>query len=200
MTNQTQLAGRLGDRVETLAPGAADFAADVERSASANLSACLQCGKCSSGCPVAAQVDVVPHALLRLVQLGQRDAVLGSRMIWLCTSCQTCMTRCPQKVDIAAMNDALRRMSLAAGQVVKGSRVPAFNSTFLMIIRRLGRMYEMGLMSIFKMRTMDLVSDVNKMPMMLKKGKLAMFPPMIGGGKARRVLFDRVRRAGSAKP
>jgi heterodisulfide reductase subunit C2 len=200
MTEPTQLIADPNRRVETLAPGAADFAADVERSASANLSACLQCGKCSSGCPVAAQVDLVPHALLRLVQLGQRDAVLGSRMIWLCTSCQACMTRCPQKVDIAAMNDALRRMSLAAGQVVKGSRVPAFNSTFLMIIRRLGRMYEMGLMSIFKMRTMDLVSDVNKMPIMLKKGKLAMLPPMIGGGKARRALFDRVRRAGGAKP
>jgi heterodisulfide reductase subunit C len=208
MTTKSRLTADLDRRVEppaelpaeSLADRAAEFAAEVEQASAANLSACLQCGKCSSGCPVAAQADIVPHALLRLVQLGQHDEVLSSRMIWLCTSCQTCMTRCPQKVDIAAMNDALRRMSLAANLICTGTNVPTFNDTFLRIVRRLGRMYEVGLMTAYKLRTRDFMSDTDKVPTMLRKGKLALLPPMIGGGRERRRLFDRVHRAGGQKP
>jgi heterodisulfide reductase subunit C2 len=186
-------------QVETLAADAADFAAAVEKASGANLSACLQCAKCSSGCPVAARADLRPHVLLRLVQLGMRDEVLASRMIWECTSCQTCQTRCPQKVDIAAMNDALRRLSRAEGKVVQGTTVPVFNDIFLGTIRRLGRMYEMGLMTAYKLRTMRLMDDVGKFPMMLKKGKLSMLPPHVGGGAERKRLFNRARQAGGRK-
>jgi heterodisulfide reductase subunit C len=83
----------------------------VEAAAGARLSLCFQCQKCSSGCPIAATADIKPHELVRLVQLGEPDAVLSSRMIWECTSCQTCVTRCPQAVDLPAVIDALRRLS-----------------------------------------------------------------------------------------
>jgi len=189
--------------------GDADFAAEVERASRANLAACLQCAKCSSGCPVAARADLRPHVMVRLVQLGQRGEVLSSRMIWECTSCQTCATRCPQKVDIAAMNDALRRMSRAEGRVVAGTTVPAFNDIFLGTIRRLGRMYEMGLMTAFKLRTLRLMADVGKFPMMLAKRKLSLLPPWVRGGGERKRLFRRARevsrgespgRAGGRRP
>lgn len=172
------------------------LAEDVARACHANLSACLQCGKCTSGCPVASQADLKPHVLVRLVQLGQADEVLASRAIWLCTSCQTCRTRCPQGVDIAALNDALRRLSRRAAKVAAGTTVPVFNDIFLRTIRRLGRMYEMGLMTSYKIRTMTLFADVDKFPMMLRKGKLAILPPRVGGGRERKGLFDRARRAG----
>jgi heterodisulfide reductase subunit C2 len=191
MTKQTQ--------VETLAPDAADFSAAVEKDSGANLAACLQCAKCSSGCPVAARVDIRPHVLVRLVQLGMKDEVLSCRMIWECTSCQTCITRCPQKVDIAAMNDALRRISRAEGKVVSGTTVPVFNDIFLGTIRRLGRMYEMGLMTAYKLKTMRLMDDVSKFPMMLAKGKLSIMPPRVGGGAGRKAMFDRAQRTGGKK-
>ena len=38
---------------------------------------------------------------MRNVQLGQRETVLHNRTIWLCASCETCTTRCPQGVDLA---------------------------------------------------------------------------------------------------
>ena len=88
-----------------------------------------------------------------MVQLDQREEVLSSRFIWECTSCQTCITRCPQKVDIAAMNDALRAMSLADGKVAQGTAVPVFNEIFLTSVRNRGRVYELGLMASFKLRT-----------------------------------------------
>jgi heterodisulfide reductase subunit C2 len=184
----------------TLASDAAAFAALVERASGANLAACLQCAKCSSGCPVAARADLRPHMIVRMVQLGQKGEVLSSRMIWECTSCQTCQTRCPQKVDIAAMNDALRRMSRAEGKVVAGTTVPVFNDIFLGTIRRLGRMYEMGLMTAYKLRTMRLMADVGKFPMMLLKRKLSILPPMVGGGRERKKMFRRARDAGGEKP
>jgi len=182
-----------------LADAAADFVAEVERASAANLAACLQCAKCTSGCPVAARGDLKPHVVVRLVQLGQRDAVLGCRTIWECTSCQTCATRCPQGVSVAAMNDALRQMSRAAGKVVAETRVPLFNDIFLRTIRRLGRMYEVGLMTSFKLRTRDFFSDADKVPMMLKKGKLSILPPRVAGKGERKQLFERARRAGGAK-
>ena len=82
-----------------------------------------------------------------MVQTDQREAVLSSRFIWECTSCQTCATRCPQKVDIAAMNDALRAMSRAARRGgAAGTAVPVFNDIFLDAVRERGRIYELGLM------------------------------------------------------
>ena len=87
------------------------LAFEVKERSGASPMSCYQCAKCSSGCPVASRGDFKPHELVRMVQTDQRQAVLSSRFIWECTSCQTCATRCPQKVDIAVMIDALRAMS-----------------------------------------------------------------------------------------
>ncbi|MDR3604234.1 MAG: 4Fe-4S dicluster domain-containing protein, partial [Syntrophaceae bacterium] len=34
---------------------------------------CYQCGKCSAGCPVAPEMDLLPHQLVRLAVLGDVD-------------------------------------------------------------------------------------------------------------------------------
>lgn len=174
--------------------GAADFTAAIERLSGANVAACLQCGKCSSGCPVAARADLKPHELVRLVQLGRRDEVLTCRMIWECVSCHTCTTRCPQKVDIAAMNDALRQCSRDAELAHPDSTVPKFNDIFLRSIRKRGRVYEIGLMTAYKMRTLRLLADVAKFPMMLWKRKLALLPSKAGRRRQRKALFERVAK------
>ena len=168
--------------------------------AGTNVAACLQCRKCTSGCPVAGRADIKPHELVRLVQLGQRDEVLTSRMIWECTSCQTCITRCPQKVDIAAMNDELRRISCAEGRIFAGTAVAAFNELFLRAVQRRGRIYEMGLMAAFKLRTQRFFADVGKLPMMLVKGKLPLLPRSVAGHGERKAMFKRIAQAGGKRP
>ena len=164
--------------------------------AGALTASCLQCRKCSNGCPVAARADFPPHQVARMIQLGQVDELLGSRAIWECTSCQTCVTRCPQKVDVAALHDALRRLSRKLGRVEGETTVPVFNDIFLRTVRRHGRMYEMGLMASFKIRTRRFMADLGKFPMMLWKGKLAILPPMVRGYRERRRLFQMTREAG----
>lgn len=172
-----------------------EFAVRVALESGARLLACLQCGKCSSGCPVSARVDIRPHEIIRLVQLGASDEVLESRAIWECTSCETCITRCPQQVDIPAIIDALRRIARAEAKAAGKSTVPVFNDIFLRAVRRNGRMYEVGLMASYKIRTGDLWSDAEKLPMMLKKGKLPLIPKTVGGGAERKRLFERAKRA-----
>jgi heterodisulfide reductase subunit C2 len=177
-----------------------DFAQAVALASGANPLVCLQCRKCTSGCPVAARADITAHEVVRLVQLGERAEVLRSRMIWECTSCQTCVTRCPQQVDIPAMMDALRRMARAQGTVTADTTVPVFNDIFLRSVEASGRMYELGLMARFKLRTGDLFSDVGKFPMMLRKGKLALLPKKAGGKAERKRVFQRARERGGKQP
>jgi heterodisulfide reductase subunit C len=171
-----------------------DFASVVENESHANLMACLQCQKCTSGCPVAAMADVKPHEIVRMVQFGQRDELLGSQMLWQCTSCQTCATRCPQQVSVAAINDELRRLSVAAKTPSK-STAPVFNDLFMKSVRKRGRMHEAGLMAAFKLRTLRLFEDMAKLPMMLWKGKMPLFPSSAPGRQEREALFKRAEQA-----
>ncbi len=156
---------------------------------------CYQCAKCSSGCPVAGRGDLKPHELVRLVQTGQRREALTNRFIWECTSCHTCITRCPQNVDIPAMNDALRAFSMRE-DAVSGTAVPVFNEVFLESVRKRGRVHELGLMATFKLRSRRLFDDVDKAPAMLSKGKLPLLGSRVGGQGQRKELFRRAAEDG----
>ncbi len=91
-----------------------DFVRQIEEISGENLLSCNQCGKCSAGCPVAAQMDLLPSQVIRMAQLGMEE-VLESRTIWICASCLTCVTRCPKGVDLPRLMEALRQVSLRAG-------------------------------------------------------------------------------------
>jgi heterodisulfide reductase subunit C2 len=112
---------------------------------------CYQCGKCSAGCPLAERMDVLPHQLMRLVQIGRIDRALRSEAIWKCVSCITCSTRCPQSVDCAAVIDTLRRVAVEQGMASEERlRTVAFQRAFLDNIRRNGRLCELELIGVYK--------------------------------------------------
>jgi heterodisulfide reductase subunit C len=167
------------------------LADEVKAASGASPMNCYQCAKCSSGCPVADRGDLKPHELVRLVQTGQRGPALSSRFIWECTSCHTCITRCPQNVDIPAMNDALRAISLDEGAAAAGTAVPVFNQVFLNSVRKRGRVHELSLMVAFKLRSRRLFDDVDRAPAMLSRGKLPLFGRRVRGAKERTDLFLR---------
>jgi heterodisulfide reductase subunit C len=88
---------------------------DVERIAelsSTNVFACYQCGNCSGGCPAADYMELLPHHVIRLIQLGKIEEILESNTPWICAACITCSVRCPKGVDIAAVMEALRQLVL----------------------------------------------------------------------------------------
>ncbi len=73
-----------------------------------DVNACIQCGKCSAGCPVVAAMDLLPREILLYLQGGEVERVVESKTPWICASCFTCSARCPRDLDIAAIMEAVR--------------------------------------------------------------------------------------------
>jgi heterodisulfide reductase subunit C len=63
----------------------------------------------------------------------------------------------------------------------------------------MGRVYELGLMAAFKLRTRSFRRDFDKLPVMLRKGKLALLPTWARGRSERARLFRRARQLGSGE-
>ncbi len=75
---------------------------------------CFQCGMCTAVCPVSEVMDILPHQIVRLVQLGD-ESVLNYRAIWDCISCMACVDRCPRNVGPGIIFEALRSIVLRKG-------------------------------------------------------------------------------------
>ncbi len=163
----------------------------VERLSGTLLSTCFQCHKCSTGCPIGPDMDLLPSQVLRLVHLGAEAEVLESQAIWLCASCETCTTRCPMGIDLAAVMDALRMLAVERKIAVPDSHGKHFNHSFLSSVRHHGRVFEVGMLAAYKLRSGDLFSDVDKVPQMLAKGKLSLLPHRSRSAKRVRELFRR---------
>ncbi|MDP2897278.1 MAG: 4Fe-4S dicluster domain-containing protein [bacterium] len=171
------------------------FAEELDPEGRWNIFSCYQCKKCSSGCPMERDSDLHPHQIIRMVQMGRKDEALHSKGIWLCISCQTCVSRCPMNVNTPAVIDALRA-AVARRETPRSVRkVPIFNRVFLELIRRLGRVYELGMMSAFKLGSQDLFTDIEKFPMMLRKGKLRLIPTLPGRRANLRRIFRATKKA-----
>ncbi len=141
-----------------------------------NVYLCYQCIKCSSGCPMVEFFDWQPNQIMRALQLGQEDIALKSQTPWLCASCQTCTTRCPQGLDINGIMDFLTREALDRGFTAPVSEVKIFNEAFMREIRLWGRAYELGLMAEMKLRTHNIMGDMDLGMKMLAKNKFPFLP------------------------
>lgn len=137
-------------------------------------------------------MDILPHQIMRAIQLGLRSNVLGSSTIWLCASCQTCSTRCPNDIDIAGIMDVLRQVALEYGIKPKEPEVPAFHLTFLNSIKRHGKVFELGMMGTYKLKTRDFFSDLKLGMDMFKKGKFKLLPHRVQNLKEIKEIFRKV--------
>jgi len=90
--------------------------------------ACIQCGRCSSSCPVARLIDAHnPRRLMEIIILGSRDEVLRSQLPWYCLSCFTCLDRCPQGGDVAEVMFAIRNIAVKEKNMPDGFAAQAKN-------------------------------------------------------------------------
>ena len=153
------------------------------------IQSCYHCQKCTSGCPMAQVMDVKPNEIIRMVQAGRKERLLRSSAIWLCASCETCFTRCPNDVDIPRMIDVLREMSLEAGIVPQEREVMQFHEAFLGTVKRGGRVNEPLMIASFKIKTGTYLNDVLVGLKMFMKGKLTLFSPRTKNLKSIRKIF-----------
>lgn len=65
-----------------------------------NLSMCLTCGACASGCPATGMHGMDPRKFLRLALWGREEEIRSTPWVWLCTMCRRCVHACPMEVDI----------------------------------------------------------------------------------------------------
>ena len=164
---------------------------EVERRSGAPVSACFQCHKCSSGCPIGPDMDLLSSQVMRLIHLGAKDEILESDSIWACASCEACTTRCPMGIDVAAVMDTLRMMAVEREALRSDVRGRSFNKAFLTSVRWHGRVFEFGMMALYKLISRDLFSDMDKVPKMLQKRKLSFLPHFSRSAKQVRRAFKR---------
>jgi len=177
-------------------PGHGDtLKARVEQATGVKLNHCYQCGKCAAGCPVAEDMDMTSCRLLRLLQLQQPaldQRVLASEGIWLCLTCETCSSRCPQEVEVAKVMDFVRSEAIARDVAHPRSRdILSFHRAFLDSIRTTGRLYEIGLVADYKVRSRHVLKDVALAPKMYLRGKLPLLPHLIKGRDEVKRIFQR---------
>jgi heterodisulfide reductase subunit C len=157
---------------------------------------CYQCLTCTLGCPLAFAMDLKPHEILKYVQLGDKEKVLGASTCWMCASCETCATRCPNEIPIVKLMDLLRQESVKEGKVKEQG--PKINDAFLAEIKYLGRVHELALIIDLKRRTGGLFKinpdEIRLGAGMFRHGKLKLLPKKIKDTKAIKKIFARLEK------
>jgi len=172
-------------------PSESPLAASVLSESGQNVNLCYQCMKCAAGCPISYEMDYRPAELIHAIRLGMDDVVLNSKTMWLCASCETCTTRCPQEVDVAKVMDAVKITARKQGVKPAIPQVASFNRAALSNIKMCGRMYEVGMIIGLKLRTFEFFKDAAMGMKMFRKGKLKMIPSLTGAMRTRKI-FRRV--------
>jgi heterodisulfide reductase subunit C len=198
-TQPTDLPTKASAQAGTITPSA-NLLKQIQKEIGVNANLCYQCRKCSAGCPMSWAMDYTPAQLIHAIRLGLSDLVFSSKTMWMCSSCQTCTTRCPQDVDIAKIMDTCKIMAVKQGIPSPVPSVHKFNKAALRNIKWFGRMYELGLIGDLKMRTFEFFKDAGLGMKMFFKGKLKIFPSISPGRTATTWrIFSRVDKKEKSK-
>lgn len=78
---------------------------------------CLECGKCTSICPVARYDPAFsPRAMIENALLGSETDLVFNRELFSCLTCYTCQQRCPCDVDFPVFVRKARAIAQDNGQ------------------------------------------------------------------------------------
>ena len=115
------------------------------KSYSEEIDRCIQCGTCSSSCPMVEYMDYSPRKIIAMVKHGFKDDVLKSFTPWLCASCYSCQVRCPSQIKITDVMYSLKREAVEAGVYPSKLPVPALAQEMHKLIAKNGRNSELWL-------------------------------------------------------
>jgi len=161
------------------------FIEEVKNESGQNPSLCYQCGNCTAGCPYTQYFDYPVSMVMRLLQAGQKETILTSKAIWLCATCETCTTRCPNQVDIAGVMDYLKEMAVKSGISAPQPYSRIFHQVFLDDIRKRGRVFEGRLIQSYmlksgemwrKIKNREITDDIALGWALLRKKRMPLFP------------------------
>ncbi|MBU0517245.1 MAG: 4Fe-4S dicluster domain-containing protein [Proteobacteria bacterium] len=169
-----------------------DFRRRVEAESKVKVGACYGCKKCSNGCPVTFAMDYHPYQVVRYVQLGLPERLENSKTIWVCASCQTCLTRCPNEVDLPRLMDYLKETVVKQGRDPAEKRTRLFHQLFLREVKARGRVFEGSLMARYMLKSggmfgSEAFKNAKLGLAMLRRGRMKLLP---AGTKDRRWIKD----------
>jgi len=174
------------------------YISEIKSDTGVNVNRCYQCGKCSAGCAVSEEMDYPPSRVMRMLQTNEAEnyrKIVSSEAIWLCVSCQNCLTRCPMEIDIPQLMDFLRGKAIQEKKVNKKSKnILSFHRAFLDSVKYTGRLYEIGLIADYKVRTFHFLQDLDVAPKMFAKGKLPIKPEIVKNKKQIGAIFKNVQQ------
>lgn len=106
---------------------------------------CIQCGVCSGSCPLGPHWDHPPQELFMMIRANQREEVLRSTSMWMCTSCYNCIVRCPRELPITHIMHGLAHYAMRLGLAPKEQPTRKFSLHFWNNLARTGRVNELRL-------------------------------------------------------
>lgn len=77
-----------------------------------NIYKCMQCGTCSSVCPMVNSMSITTRQGIHLLQFGRVAEVMQAAIGEFCASCHTCVVRCPRGIDVPRVYEAVRLLTL----------------------------------------------------------------------------------------
>lgn len=157
------------------------FAKQIQEKSGQNLSRCFQCKKCTAGCPTVSWYEWPNHSIVRMIQRGMKDELLASKAIWMCVTCETCGTRCPNGIYLSPIMDALRSLAMEEGRQIAEPAVIAFHKAFVGSAKRFGRVHEATMLMAFKWATKDFMTDMGVGMKLFAKGKIPLLPKSVKG-------------------
>jgi len=91
---------------------------------------CIQCGRCTGGCPVSMKTALNVRDIIYHLLIDDTMETMGMDVLWDCTNCLTCTTRCPKDIKPASVIIGLRGLIVGEGKGVPPRVRDAMMSAF----------------------------------------------------------------------
>lgn len=91
---------------------------------------CIQCGRCTGGCPVSMKTELNIRGIIYEALIEDSIETSGLEVLWDCTNCLTCTTRCPKDIRPADVIIGLRGYVVEEGKGVPPRVRDALMSAF----------------------------------------------------------------------
>ncbi len=157
---------------------------------------CIQCGTCSSSCPMAVYMDYPPRKIIAMIKNGFREEALRSFTIWLCPSCYTCQVRCPAKIKITDVMYALKRKAIEEKIYPSRFSIPVLAKEMHRLIAKYGRNSELWLVVNMYLKSRKPLGLLKMAPLglsMMKTGRMSLRKEKIKNRKQLRTLLKTVK-------
>jgi quinone-modifying oxidoreductase, subunit QmoC len=160
------------------------------------IESCIQCGTCSSSCPMSVYMDYPPRKIIAMVKNGFRDEALRSFTIWLCPSCYTCQVRCPAQIKITDVMYALKRKAIEERLYPSRFAIPVLDKEMSNIIATNGRNSELWLILKLYLKSRHPLGLLKMAPLglkLLKTGRMSLKRESIKNKKQLRILLKALK-------